>query len=137
MRRIMHIMNFNIMSDQAVLRELGQRLTQARLAKNLTQATLSRMTGVGRRTIQKIEDGEVATLKSFIAVLRGLGQLDQLDLFLPAQPFSPIELAKLKGRQRRRASGAGRKPKPRKETATDQVRERPDQDGDTPWQWGE
>ena len=93
------------MGDAAILREIGDRLKQARLDRNMTQAALSNLIGVSRRTIQKAEEGEVSTLKTVIALLRGLGLLDRLDLLLP-ETLSPVQpLAKL----RQRASGAGRK----------------------------
>ena len=97
------------MSDEAILREIGDRLKQARLQRNVTQATLSALTGVSRRTVQKTEEGDVSTLKTLIALLRGLGLLDQLNLLMPETPLSPIQLVKLYGKVRRRASGAGRK----------------------------
>jgi putative transcriptional regulator len=41
-----------------------------------------------------------------IAVLRELGALEQLDHFIPATTrISPLQLAKLQGRMRERASG--------------------------------
>jgi putative transcriptional regulator len=124
-------MNFQMMGDEAILREIGERLKQARLQRNMTQATLSDLTGVSRRTIQKTEEGEVSTLKTLIALLRGLRILDQLSLLLPETPLSPIQLAKLRGKVRRRASGAGRKPSS-KDPSSMQVNE-PKAD----WQWGE
>jgi len=93
------------MSDSAVLAEIGRRLRRARLNRNLTQADLARQAGIGRRTLQKAEDGEVTTLATLVAVLRGLGQLDQIEQFLPDPPPSPIQLAELQGRTRQRASG--------------------------------
>ena len=36
-------MNFYGMSDKAILRELGRRVKQRRLAKNLTQESLAKM----------------------------------------------------------------------------------------------
>ena len=108
----MHIMNFNFMGDDAILRAIGERLKQARLQRNMTQAALSHLTGVSRRTIQKTEEGDVATLKTLIALLRGLSLLGQLNLLIPETPISPNQMAKVRGKVRQRASGAGRKPSP-------------------------
>jgi transcriptional regulator with XRE-family HTH domain len=93
------------MSDAAILAEIGQRLRRARLNQNMTQADLAHRAGIGRRTLQKAEDGQVTTLETLVAILRGLGLLAQLDQFLPEPPPSPVELAKLQGRTRQRASG--------------------------------
>jgi hypothetical protein len=42
-------------------------------------------------------------LSLLIRVLRAMGKLSQLDAFLPEPGLSPIQLAKLKGRERQRA----------------------------------
>lgn len=45
-------------TDEAVLRELGRRLAQVRLGKNLTQAQLAAKAGVSKRTVERLEVGE-------------------------------------------------------------------------------
>ncbi len=92
------------MSDRAVLREIGRRLKRKRLDKNLTQQTLADMAGLSRTTISDLERGAPAGLLTVIQILRGLGGLEELDAFLPDPGLSPLQLARLKGRQRQRAS---------------------------------
>jgi putative transcriptional regulator len=103
----MRIMQYENMSDAAILGEIGRRLRRERLNRNLTQAELAKRIGVGRRTLQNSEDGEVTTLATLVAILRGLDLLGQLDKFIPDPPLSPIQLAKLQGRRRQRASREG------------------------------
>ena len=98
-------MDYQGMSDQALLVELGGRIQRARLNRNLTQPELAQRAGVSRRALQKLEAGGATTLSTFIRALRALGMLEQLDAFLPAPGQSPIQLAKLKGRERQRATG--------------------------------
>jgi putative transcriptional regulator len=98
-------MELKNMSDAAVLEEIGRRLRRVRLNRNVTQADLAKQAGIGRRTLQKAEDGQVTTLETLVAILRGLGSLSQLDQFLPEPPLSPVQLAQLKGKTRQRASG--------------------------------
>jgi transcriptional regulator with XRE-family HTH domain len=94
------------LSDQAILRELGHRLSAARLARNLTQATLAEEAGVSKRTVERLESGEVATrLSGLVRVCRALGLIDRLEALIPAAAPSPVEQLKLEGRRRRRASG--------------------------------
>ena len=38
------------LTDEAILKELGGRLTSARLGRNLTQAALAEQAGVSKRT---------------------------------------------------------------------------------------
>jgi putative transcriptional regulator len=98
-----NIMKFGGMSPAAIAEELGNRLKQARLNANLAQAEVAARTGLNRRTILNAEKGKVQ-LENFIAILDSLDMTDQLNLFLPVQEISPIQLAKLKGQERQRAS---------------------------------
>ncbi len=97
-------------SDQEWQRALGQRLQQHRLNANLSQTELAEATGVARKTITNVETGHGGTLLTIIALLRGLGLQRQLDTFIPAPGPSPIQLVKLAGKQRRRATGRRKVP---------------------------
>ena len=99
-------MNFYGMSDKAILRELGKRVRQKRLAKNLTQKRLAEMAGVSRMTIVNLEKGQAATLLTFVQVLHSLGSLDGLENFLPDLGPSPLQVAKMKGKKRLKASSS-------------------------------
>lgn len=92
------------LSANALTAELGERLKQARLNQDLTQADVSQRAGISRRTVINAEKGQVA-LDNFIAILIALRLTEQLDQFLPPQPLSPVQLAKLQGKSRQRASG--------------------------------
>ena len=85
---------------------LGERLRRRRLNRNLTQAEVAAQAGVAQRTVRAIEGGASASMDTWLSLLRTLGALDQLDQFLPEPPISPIELAKLKGKTRQRATGS-------------------------------
>jgi len=98
-------MDFSAMNDKAILRELGVRIQRRRLAMNISQLDLMRKAGVARKVIQNIESGRGSTLKGFIRALRALGLSTNLDLLFPETGPSPLELAKLKGQKRLRASG--------------------------------
>ena len=96
-------MKFENMSPAAIAEELGNRLKQARLNANLTQAEVASRAGLNRRTILNAEKGKVQ-LENLVAILISMDMADQLNLFLPVQEISPIQLAKLKGQERQRAS---------------------------------
>lgn len=97
-------MNIHGMSDLAILRELGHRIKRKRLNKNWTQKKLAETAGLNRTTIGEIERGAPSGMITFIQVLRALDALDELDAFLPEPQISPLQLAKLKGKERLRAS---------------------------------
>lgn len=93
-------------SAKQISEQLGERLKQARLNRNITQEHMARQIGVSRRTVINAEKGQV-TLENLVAILQVLGLVSQLDSFLPAQPLSPVQLMKLQGTRRQRASGQG------------------------------
>lgn len=97
-------MNYG-MTDNAILEELGRRFRALRLRKNITQEELARRTMISTTRIKALEAGRTK-LDTMIGVLRELGALDELDSFLPDPGISPIQIAKMKGKIRQRASGA-------------------------------
>lgn len=98
------IMDYYSMTDKGIEAELGQRLRALRLRKNLTQQQLADAVAVSVNSIKAIEKGKgkIATL---VAVVREMGALDSLDAFIPPVQVSPLQLVKLKGKKRQRASG--------------------------------
>ncbi len=96
-------MTLQNMSPLAIAEELGNRLKQTRLKADLTQAEVASRAGLNRRTILNAEKGKVQ-LENLIAILVSIDMADQLNMFLPVQEISPIQLAKLKGQERQRAS---------------------------------
>jgi transcriptional regulator with XRE-family HTH domain len=93
------------LTDEAILRELGSRLASTRLARNLTQDALAREAGVSKRTVERLESGEVATrLSGLVRVCRVLGLVERLDALVPQAAPTPIEQLKLTSRERKRAS---------------------------------
>ena len=90
------------MSDNAVLNELGNRIKLLRLRRNITQEALAESTLLSVGTIKSLEAGK-AKLATFIAVLRELGALQELDNFIPEMTISPLEIAKRKSPERIRA----------------------------------
>jgi putative transcriptional regulator len=116
-----------IMTDAAVLAELGSRLERHRLERNWTQAEMAAEAGVGQATVQRAERGESVQMTSMIKLLRALELLAGLDLAIPESIDLPI--ARLEREQRggrRRARGRrGRRGGP------------PAEDPSEPWRWGE
>lgn len=94
------------LTDEAVLQELGGRLTQSRIERNLTQAALAEQAGVSKRTVERLESGEVATqLSGFLRVCRVLGLLERFEMLLPEPTPGPMAQLQQQGRKRQRATG--------------------------------
>lgn len=101
-------MESNNRSPRAIVEDLGGRLKQARLRADLTQSEVAARSGLSRKTVLNAEKGKVH-LESLVAILLAMDLAEQLDIFLPVQEISPIQMAKLKGRQRQRASRSTKK----------------------------
>lgn len=102
-------MDYYSMTDQAILAELGARFRDLRLRKNWTQKELAERTTLSVTAIKSLESGRTR-LETAVAALRELGRLDDLDQFIPAPAVSPLQLAKLGGKKRERASGSRGRP---------------------------
>ncbi|MCP3904908.1 MAG: helix-turn-helix transcriptional regulator [Planctomycetes bacterium] len=98
-------MDFKALSEAQILLELGRRFRRERLNQNVSQIELAHRAGLSRTAIRNVESGSDCTLTTMIRVLRALGVLDQLDAFMPDPGISPIQLSRLHGRIRQRASG--------------------------------
>jgi transcriptional regulator with XRE-family HTH domain len=123
------------MADAPVLKELGMRIMGVRLARNLTQAQVATQAGVSKRTLERLENGEVAVqLTAFIRVLRALDLLEGLNQLVPEPMISPMDALKLRGRQRKRAAGE-RGGEKRKEQV--RVAEAPGEYRSGTWKWGD
>ena len=109
-----------LMSDQAVLQEIGRRLALRRVQLELTQAALAEQAGIAKRTVERIEAGQSTQTANLIRIFRVLGLIDGLAVLIPEKGARPLDLLKLKGKQRQRAS----------------TRKRTKSSGD-PWTWGE
>lgn len=108
-----------LLADKTILVELGERIAQRRLEFELTQAELAEQAGVSKRTLERIEAGASTQLSTLIRILRVLELLDRLENLIPASGPRPMDLLKLKGKERQRAP-RGKKSVP-----------------DEPWQWGD
>jgi transcriptional regulator with XRE-family HTH domain len=90
-------MNWNSLSNSAIIAEVGKRLKDYRFQKKLTQQELADQAGISVFSVTQIEKGKAVTLAVFLSVLRVLRLLDNFELFIPEIGISPIELLKLKG----------------------------------------
>lgn len=114
------------MSDEAVVRLIGTRLTSCRLSHDLTQEQVAKEAGIGVRTLQRMEAGEVATrLSNFVGVCRVLGLAPRFEMLLPEVPISPMDQLRLLGKKRERASGTN-------EPISTSLKEEP-----IAWKWGD
>ena len=88
--------------DEALQELLGSRLRGLRLSRNESQEELARRAGVGKATLQRLEEGRSGTIVTLLRVLRAL-DLDNLDALVPAVENSPLAEARGERQTRTRA----------------------------------
>lgn len=97
-------MNITGLSDKAIIKEVGRRVKRKRLEGNFTQHEIADMAGISRPTVSDLERGNPFEFLTLIQILRALHALDAIDAFLPDPGLSPLQLAKMRGKERQRAS---------------------------------
>jgi len=93
------------MSDDAIIKTVGNFVRHHRLEQNITQKDLALKAGINRTTLSDLELGRRCQLITLIQVLRILDKLYVFEYFEVKQKLSPIMLAEMEMKKRRKASG--------------------------------
>lgn len=88
-------MDLYAQTNDAILRQIGSKLKELRIEKNMKQAELADASGVSVFTISSVENGKTTSQLTIVQLLRALGHLDYLDRFFQEETISPIAYAKL------------------------------------------
>jgi len=96
--------NWKSMSDKSLMETIGKFIQSHRLTQNKSQNQVATTAGISRSTLSLLERGEKVRIDSFIQVLRVLDLLYIMDVFKVQDQISPIAYAKLKKKQRKKAS---------------------------------
>lgn len=75
----------------ALLADLGQQLEAYRISRNLKQAELAELAGIGRSTLVRMEAGKGGTIDSLARVMRALGLGERLLEIVPDAKVSPLD----------------------------------------------
>lgn len=95
----------SLLTDDAVLAELGTRIAGRRIELQLTQAAVAEQAGIAKRTLERMEAGHTSQLATLVRVLRVLEAASGLDDLIPEAGPRPMDLLQRKGKVRQRASG--------------------------------
>ena len=82
-------------TNDAIMRQIGSKLKELRIDKNMKQVELADASGVSVFTISSVENGNTTSLLTIVQLLRALEHLDYLDSFFQEKAVSPIAYAKL------------------------------------------
>ena len=88
-------MDWYAQTNDAIMRQMGTKLKELRIEKNMKQSELADASGVSVFTISSVENGKTTSLLTIVQLLRALEHLDYLDSFFQEETISPIAYAKL------------------------------------------
>lgn len=74
---------------QIYIKELGQKIKTYRIMKEMSQQDLEDRTGVSKRSISRLEQGESVQLDNLFKILLGLNLGENIELLVPDQTKRP------------------------------------------------
>lgn len=106
MSRKIDAMRLSIQSDQVLAATVGAHLQTLRLKRNISLETVAKNAAISRQTLHLMLNQGKGTLINLIAVLRALGELERLSSLLEEVRPSPLQIMRMEGKKRQRASGS-------------------------------
>jgi len=94
-RYLYSYMDLYAQTNNDIIRQIGSKLKELRIERNMKQAELANASGVSVFTISSIENGNTTSLLTLVQLLRALEHLDYLNSFFQEEVVSPIAYAKL------------------------------------------
>lgn len=76
-------------SCQEFIKELGQKIKTYRIMKEMSQQDLEDKSGVSKRSISRLEQGESVQVDNLFKLLLALGLGDNIELLVPDQTKRP------------------------------------------------
>ena len=74
---------------QEYINELGRRIKQYRIMREMSQQELADKTGISKRSISRLEQGESVQLNNLFLILIALALGDNIELLVPDQAKRP------------------------------------------------
>lgn len=92
-----------IETTDTILKEIGKRIKQKRIALSITQKELANEADISLRSIVNVEKGENISIRHMISILKALRIVENLELLIPETKTDPYDILKL-GKRRQRVS---------------------------------
>jgi len=80
----------NTISDMQ--NDLGRRVRQLRLSRNLDQRTVADKAGISLRALSKLENGHGSTVETFLRTLRALDYVKGIEILAPQPTIDPLAM---------------------------------------------
>jgi len=93
--------DFNLMNDEEIIKTLAKRFEQVRIKNELSEVDVCKQGGTNKDAIHRFKNGKNINLKNFIAMLRGVGLLEELsNVFVSQTEYSPKPQVQKKPKKR-------------------------------------
>jgi transcriptional regulator with XRE-family HTH domain len=93
--------------------DLGKRMRQLRLSRNLDQRTTAEKAGIAERALRNLETGRGSSVQTLLRTLKALDYTQGIEMLAPDATVNPLALLRTaKPLQRVRRPRGPRKPKP-------------------------
>jgi transcriptional regulator with XRE-family HTH domain len=82
------------MSDEIEVMEgdLGRRVRQLRLSRNLDQSATAEKAGISLRALSKLENGHGSNLETLLRTLRALDYVKGIEMLAPQPTINPLTM---------------------------------------------
>ena len=108
-------MRLTASSDQAIVCAMVAHIQAIRLKKNVSLEDVAKNAGMSRQTLHVLLNQGKGTLINLVAVLRAIGELERLSSLMEEVLPSPLQVIRMEGKKRKRASGrrdVSKRPRP-------------------------
>ncbi len=77
-------------NEQEYIKELGQKVRTYRIMNGMSQQDLEDRSGVSKRSISRLEQGESVQVDNLFKIIIALGLGDNIELLVPDQTKRPV-----------------------------------------------
>jgi len=97
------------LTDGAIVCCIGQKMKNARIAKNLTQAQVAERSGISPFSVSQLENGHNTNIKTVVMYLRSIERLDLLGTLTQEDAVNPLAIVDYQKKHPKRQRATGNK----------------------------
>ncbi|WDH52763.1 MULTISPECIES: helix-turn-helix transcriptional regulator [Pseudomonas] len=92
-------------TDQVIAQTIGERIQALRLKRNISLEEVAKNAAISRQTLNLLLNHGKGTVANLISVLRTIDALERLSSLVEEVRPSPLQVIRMEGKRRQRASG--------------------------------
>jgi|HubBroStandDraft_5_1064220.scaffolds.fasta_scaffold339665_1 transcriptional regulator with XRE-family HTH domain len=91
---VAHMSDLSFKSPQELQIELGKRVRQLRLSRNLGQRATAEKAGISHGALRTLEAGQGSSVQTFLRTLKALDFLQGIEMLAPEPTVSPLAMVR-------------------------------------------